>query len=90
MRKLVSKVCNTCGVDKPLAGFKRTATRWRHQCIECRAAYHKVYRELNKERMAAQMAQWEVANYAARRKYKTEWAKAKRAEAQTEPPPSED
>lgn len=35
-----SQICKTCGSDKPVSAFERTASGWRRECKDCRRSYY--------------------------------------------------
>lgn len=60
-----AKTCTKCGVEKPLDQFSRNSRASdgrQSQCKACFAAYRKVYREANKEKIVAQQKAYRAAN----------------------------
>jgi hypothetical protein len=59
------KVCNKCGVEKPITSFhknQKAKEGRRNTCSSCVVAYNKTYVAANKEKVAAQMREYHKAN----------------------------
>lgn len=74
-----SRVCTKCGVDRPVADFRKnpkTGGPYTGNCKSCVSAYNKAYRTANAERLAANYKRWAQENRDIKRAISKRWREA--------------
>lgn len=77
----MTKTCSRCGVDKPLAEFRRQkAGKFgrRADCATCQSAYNRAWKTANRDKCRNTDRKYRAANLEKSRAYNRNWNKANR------------
>ena len=73
-----TKVCNKCGLEKPLSLFyldrrNKNNLKPKNKCIQCEKDYAKKYNKKNKIKIAKRIKEWSVINKVKKRTSSYKW-----------------